>query len=99
MFFAPRRRPLVNAAMIGGGVLAGRHAAQTRYREADQEQRIEELEATRSQPAMSPPPPSAPAAAGGEDLVSKLQDLSKLVDSGALSKDEFEAAKRKLLAA
>jgi Short C-terminal domain len=31
--------------------------------------------------------------------VDQLQQLSKLVDSGALSKDEFEAAKRKLLAA
>jgi hypothetical protein len=98
MFFLPRRRPLLGAAMIGGGVLAGRRAAKSQYREADQEQRIEELEASQQAPP-APAAPAAPAAAGGDDLVDKLQQLSRLVDSGVLSKDEFEAAKRKLLAA
>jgi hypothetical protein len=30
--------------------------------------------------------------------VDKLQELSKLLDSGALTRDEFDAAKQKLLA-
>ena len=98
MFFMPRRRPLLGAAMIGGGVLAGRRAAQNQYREAEQEQRIEQLEASQQAPPQAAPA-AAPRAAKGEDLVDKLQELSKLVDSGALSKDEFEAAKHKLLAA
>jgi hypothetical protein len=94
MFFLRRRRPLLGAAMIGGaGVLAGRHSAQASYRESDQEARLEQLE---SQP---PPAPAAPAAAApAEDLVDKLKELSGLVDSGALTKDEFETAKQKLLA-
>jgi hypothetical protein len=42
---------------------------------------------------------SAPPAAGGRvDLVSKLQDLKTLMDEGVLTTDEFQAAKRKLLA-
>ncbi len=99
MFFMPRRRPLLGAAMIGGGVLAGRRAAQNQYREAEQEQRIEQLESSQQASPAPAPAAAAPAAAGGDDLVSKLQELSKLVDSGALTKDEFEAAKHKLLAA
>jgi hypothetical protein len=62
--------------------------AQAQSREADQEARLEQLE---TQPA-----PAAPAAAA--DLVTKLKELSGLVDSGALTKDEFETAKHKLLA-
>jgi hypothetical protein len=95
MFFMRRRRPLLGAAMIGGAALAGRRSAQGSYRESDQEQRIEQLESSQQAPPAAPALASAPA---GDDLVSKLQELSKLVDSGALSKDEFEAAKQKLLA-
>jgi putative oligomerization/nucleic acid binding protein len=99
MFFMRRRRPLLGAAMIGGaGVLAGRSAARASDREADQEQRLEQLEATQQAPAASAPAP-APTGGGQDDLVDKLKELSGLVDSGALTKDEFEAAKRKLLAA
>jgi hypothetical protein len=101
MFFMRRRRPLLGAAMIGGaGVLAGRSAARASDREADQEQRLEQLEATQQAPAASAPAPApAPTGGGQDDLVDKLKELSGLVDSGALTKDEFEAAKRKLLAA
>jgi hypothetical protein len=40
----------------------------------------------------------APEDAGADDLVRKLAQLAKLRDSGALSPQEFEAAKTKLLA-
>lgn len=43
------------------------------------------------------PPAAAHAAHGGDDLVSKLQQLADLRTSGVLSEDEFAAAKRKLL--
>jgi hypothetical protein len=82
--------------MIGGaGAMAGRHAARSSDRESDQEARLEALE---SQPQA--PPAAAPAAApaAGTDLVGKLKELSQLQESGALTKEEFETAKQKLLA-
>jgi len=50
--------------------------------------------------AMAPPPPApAPApAAGGDDVVSRLQQLVQLKDSGVLSEEEFEKAKAQVLA-
>jgi hypothetical protein len=99
-----RRRPLLGAAMIGGaGVMAGRHAAQTSSREAEQEARLEQLEAQQGQqaapaPAAAAAPAVAPAPAQGDDLVSQIQQLAQLRDSGVLTADEFDAAKQKLLA-
>jgi hypothetical protein len=79
-----RRRPLLRGAMIGGaGYLAGRGAARASEREQEQ-------------PA--PTPAAAPAPAAGGDLVSQLQELETLQDEGVLTPDEFEAAKRQLLA-
>jgi hypothetical protein len=97
--FVPRRRPLMRAAMMGGaGYMAGKRAQRSNYREADQEQRIEELE--QQQPAAPPAPAPvtapAPAPAGG-DLVTKLGELKGLLDAGALTQSEFDAAKAKVL--
>lgn len=102
-----RRRPLMRAAMIGGGAYAvGKSRANSQGREADQEARIEQLEAQQATaaappppppPAAPPPPPAAPAAAGGDDLVSKINQLSQLHQQGVLDDAEFEAAKQKLL--
>ena len=95
-----RRRPLARAAMIGGaGYVAGRSMANSRQREADQEARLEQVEAQQQAP---PPPQAAPAAApapaaGGTDIVTKLTELKGLVDQGVLTPEEFEAAKQKLL--
>ena len=47
--------------------------------------------------AAAPPPPPA-AAPAGDDLVSKIKELSSLKDAGVLTDDEFNAAKQKLLA-
>lgn len=44
------------------------------------------------------PAPAAPAPAAGVDVVAELQKLSALKDAGALSDEEFAAAKAKLLA-
>jgi len=105
-----RRRPLMRAAMIGGGAYAvGKHNANKNAAEAageaDQEARLEALEQQQAAaapaavaPAPPPPPPApAPAAAAGDDLVSQLTELKGLLDAGALNQDEFEAAKAKLL--
>jgi hypothetical protein len=90
-----RRRPLLRAAMIGGGAyVAGRKMQQSSEREAGQEERLAELEAERG--ATAPAPSSAPAS--GSDLVARLKELSELRASGALSDEEFDAAKAKILA-
>ncbi len=99
----------MRAAMIGGGAYAvGKHAQRGQQAEADQEQRIEALEQQQAQPADQyaaapappppppPPAPAAPAAAGG-DIASKLTELKSLLDSGALTQDEFETAKAQVL--
>jgi membrane protease subunit (stomatin/prohibitin family) len=94
MVFMARRRPLLGAAMLGGaGFMAGRAGARNASREASQEQRLQQLEA--QPPAQAPPPAAAPAS---DDLTTKLKTLADLVSSGALTQDEFESAKRKLLA-
>jgi hypothetical protein len=43
------------------------------------------------------PPPPAPAAAPADDAASEIERLASLHDSGALSDDEFAAAKAKIL--
>jgi hypothetical protein len=89
--FIRRRRPLLRAAMVGGTAYAvGRRAQRGAERETEQEARIEELESEQQAPV---------ALAGGPtDLASKLTELKGLLDAGALTKAEFETAKRKVLA-
>ena len=71
-----RRRPLMQATMIGGtGFAAGQAAAHR-----------------------SSPVPAPPASPGAADLVAQLKDLAQLRDKGSLSPEEFDAAKKKLLA-
>lgn len=93
----------MRTAMLGGaGYMVGKKKAQGAQHEREQEQRLDALE---GQGAQAPAQPAAPAAAapapaaGGEDVVAKLQQLKQLLDSGALSQEEFDAAKAKLLGA
>jgi Short C-terminal domain len=100
-----RRRPLMRAAMVGGGAyVAGKHVANNQADAASQEQRIADLEAQQAAAAPQaapPPPPMAPAPAAaapaGDDLTSQLMDLKNLMDQGVLSPEEFQQAKAKLL--
>ncbi len=96
--FIGRRRPLMRAAMVGGaGYMAGRAGQRSAQREAYQDEQIQELQSSQqAPPPQQPPPPPAPAA--GTDLVSRLKELAELQASGALSQEEFDAAKAKLLA-
>ena len=99
-----RRRPLLRAAVVGGGAYAagrhmGRQAEQRDYAEADQNQRIGDLEQQQYAPPppqqqYAPPPQQAPA---GPSMYDQIQQLSTLHDQGALTDDEFAAAKAKLL--
>jgi hypothetical protein len=89
-----RRRPLMRAAMVGGGAyVAGKHVANNQAEAASQEQRIADLE------AQQPPVAAAPVAAAppADDLATKLMNLKSLMDQGVLSPEEFQQAKAKLL--
>ena len=91
-----RRRPLMRAAMVGGGAyVAGKHVARGQERESEQEQRLEQLEQQQAPPAPVAPAPAA--AAPQVDVVAQLTQLKGLLDAGALTQDEFDAQKRKLL--
>jgi hypothetical protein len=104
-----RRRPLLRAAVVGGGAyVAGKHMAnkandQAAY-EASQDDRISQLEQQQQgpppdqqqyAPPQQAPPPAAPA--GGSSVADQLQQIATLHQQGVLSDDEFTAAKAKIL--
>jgi hypothetical protein len=96
-----RRRPLLRAAVVGGGAyMAGKHMAnkandQATY-EASQDDRISQLEQQQQgPPPQQAPPPAAPAA--GSSVADQLQQIATLHQQGVLSDDEFAAAKAKVL--
>jgi putative oligomerization/nucleic acid binding protein len=94
-----RRRPLARAAVVGGtAYYAGKKGAQSAQREADQNARIEELEAQQYQQQAAPAAP-APSGGGGmsEDSMAKLQQLADLHNQGILTDAEFEVQKQKIL--
>ena len=92
-----RRRPLARAAVVGGtAYYAGKKGAQSAQREADQEARLQDLEAQQYQQQAAP---AAPAGGGGmsEDSMAKLQQLADLHKQGILTDAEFEVQKQKIL--
>jgi Short C-terminal domain len=96
-----RRRPLLRAAAVGGTAYAvGRHSGRQREEaasaEADQNQRIADLEQQQQYQQPPPPPPQA-APAQGPSMIDQLNQLNELRQQGALSDEEFTAAKAKLL--
>jgi hypothetical protein len=74
--------------------MANKSAAQAQQ-EADQDQRISDLE----QQQQAPPAPAqqAPAAAAPSPMLDQLNQLAALHQQGVLTDDEFTAAKAKLL--
>lgn len=104
-----RRRPLLRAAAVGGTAYAvGRHSGRQREEaaqaEADQDQRIADLEQQQQyqQPPpqayqQPPPPPPQQAAPAGSSMLDQLNQLNDLHQQGALSDEEFTTAKAKLL--
>jgi phospholipase/lecithinase/hemolysin len=92
-----RRRPLLRAAVVGGGAyMAGKHMANAQadqqYQDASQEQRLASLEQQQAQQAPVPAPRAA-----GPSMADQLNQLADLRNQGLLSDDEFAAAKAKLL--
>ena len=119
-----RRRPLLRAAAVGGGAyMAGKaHARNQAEREAydaDQDQRISDLEAQQGQQGQQqgypqqdypqqgypqqqgygsyPPPQAPPPPDAGPSMMDQLGQLADLHNQGALTDEEFAAAKAKLL--
>jgi len=94
-----RRRPLLRAAVVGGGAyMAGKAASNRSAERADQEARISDLEdAQQQQAAPQVPEPRADQSAGGSDVLSQLTELVNMHDRGALTDEEFSAAKARLL--
>lgn len=103
-----RRRPLLRAAAVGGTAYAvGRHSGRQREEaaqaEADQNQRIADLEQQQyqqpppQQQYQQPPPPPQQAAPAGPSMLDQLNQLNDLHQQGALNDAEFTAAKAKLL--
>ncbi|HXW44690.1 MAG TPA: SHOCT domain-containing protein [Streptosporangiaceae bacterium] len=92
-----RRRPLLRAAAIGGTYAAGRAAGR----------RAEQSDANADQGPSGSPQASQPAAAaqpgtptgsgGSPDVLDQLSQLTTMHDNGALSDEEFAAAKAKVL--
>jgi hypothetical protein len=86
-----RRRPLLRAAAVGGGAyMVGKRSAQRSEMEQDQGSGQDQggSEQAAQVPQQSSGPPS---------MSDQLSQLSDLHASGALSDDEFAAAKSKLL--
>ncbi|HEY2126916.1 MAG TPA: SHOCT domain-containing protein [Streptosporangiaceae bacterium] len=79
--------------------MAGKHMARSRDEqgaaEADQNQRLSDLESQQQ----APPAPAAPAAApaASSATIDQLKQLAELHQQGVLTDAEFAAAKAKLL--
>lgn len=90
-----RRRPLLRAAVVGGGAyVAGKHVARSRDaaadQEADQDTRINQLE-QQGAPAV---PSQRPAESS---MMDQLNQLTAMHQQGALTDEEYSTAKAKLL--
>ena len=94
-----RRRPLLRAAAVGGtayvaGRSRGRRAEERQQAEYEQNERLSDLEQQQAPPA---PAPQAPAAPATSTMLDQLNQLATLHQQGALTDEEFAAAKAKLL--
>jgi uncharacterized membrane protein YebE (DUF533 family) len=95
-----RRRPVMRLA---GAAALGTVAYQSGKRHEEQAQVNEQAQdayaATQAPPQQyaAPAPAPAPAPAAGGDTTAELERLASLHTAGALTDDEFAAAKAKLL--
>ena len=87
-------RGVARTAVVAGTATAVSGRVQRR-----QQARWAEQDQMNYQPVyeQAPPAPAAPAPAAGGDSVGQLKELADLHQSGALSDEEFAAAKAKLL--
>lgn len=92
-----RRRPMLRAAAIGGGVFsASKRRREAAARERAEQARIQTLKGGRIDPI---PAPGAPArsAERSDETIDKLERLGRLRDQGVLTDDELAEQKGVLL--
>jgi len=93
-------RGVARTAVVAGtaSAVAGRvqHRQQSKW---DQQAAEQQAPPPPAPQAAAPPPAPAPAAApsGGGDLVAQLQQLDQLRQQGAITEEEFSAAKARLI--
>jgi Short C-terminal domain len=92
-----RRSPLLRMAAIGGVAYMGSKAGANRANAQAQQAQGQEAPA-QAAPPPPPPPPAADATSGATDRVSQLKELAELHDSGALTQEEFDKEKARILA-
>jgi len=99
-----RRRPLLRAAVVGGGAyVAGKkvaqHSAEQSAAESGQDARISDLEQQQGGTQPDGGPQAGAQQAGQPDMPisEQLKQLTTLHENGSLDDAEFSAAKRKLL--
>ena len=94
-----RRRPLMRAAVVGGGAyVAGKKVAQRSAEQGQQENEQDERLATLEEQApATPDPPAQDAPATAPSMPDQLNQLAALHEQGALTDDEFAIAKARLL--
>jgi hypothetical protein len=93
MFAGPRvvrRRPLLRAAVVGGTTYAAGRASGCRAAESDSAASYQD-----QQPAPQPPQQSGSGTEAA--MMDQLSQLATLHQQGALTDEEFAAAKAKLL--
>ena len=94
LMFRPRR-PLMRVA---AGAATATVAYKAGQRRQQQNEYNDQAQAAYAQTQAPPPAPAAaPAPAQPADSTAELERLAKLHESGALSDEEFSAAKSKLL--
>jgi hypothetical protein len=92
----------MRAAVVGGGAyVAGKHVANKQAQKQDQAYQEGQADASQQQAPpqqyAAPPAQAAPAPAAGGDMADELAKLKSLLDSGALTPDEYAAAKQKVI--
>jgi Short C-terminal domain len=93
LFFRPRR-PLLRLA---AGATTATIAYKAGQRRAEQDVYNEQAQAAYQATQAAPPAYAAPAPAPETDTIAELERLSRLHESGALSDEEFAAAKARVL--
>ncbi len=90
-----RRRPLLRAAAVGGVAYMGAKAGTNKAMQAQGAQQAPAEPAAAPAPAPAPAPAATPPPA--DDTIARLTQLASLHDSGALTDEEFAAAKAQVL--